>query len=76
MGNFEANENGEIKESKFINEMKLYGHTNVAGRSIVFHAGEDDLGQGRIGVWGGVNCCIGGDEGSLASGNSGARLAC
>jgi len=36
---------------------------NIMGRAIVVHAGEDDLGTG-------------GDEGSLATGNAGGRVAC
>ena len=40
------------------------GHVNdIAGRAIVIHAGTDDLG-------------LGGDAGSVATGNAGGRLAC
>lgn len=39
------------------------GSHDVAGRAIVVHAGEDDLGRG-------------GDEGSTKTGNAGARVAC
>ena len=35
----------------------------IAGRAIVVHAGEDDLG-------------LGGNPGSVASGNAGSRVAC
>ena len=37
--------------------------TIVLGKAIVVHAGEDDLG-------------LGGDDGSLATGNAGGRMAC
>ena len=39
------------------------GPNDVAGRAIVVHAGEDDLGRG-------------GDEESKKTGNAGARAAC
>lgn len=39
------------------------GKNNVMGRAIVVHEGKDDLGQG-------------GDDGSLATGNAGARVGC
>ena len=42
----------------------LYDHINgILGRGVVIHAGRDDLGQG-------------GDDGSLATGNAGGRVAC
>ena len=40
-----------------------YSDSNVLDRAIVIHEGEDDLG-------------LGGDAGSLATGNAGARVAC
>lgn len=43
--------------------MTLYGPNTIAGRAIVVHEGEDDLGQG-------------GDEGSMTTGNAGGRLVC
>ena len=43
--------------------LKAGNEDNILGRAIVVHAGEDDLG-------------LGGDEGSLATGNAGARVAC
>ena len=39
------------------------GKANIVGKSIVVHAGEDDLGRG-------------GDEASTKTGNAGPRLAC
>lgn len=41
----------------------LWGNHSVIGRSIVIHEKKDDLGRG-------------GDKGSLASGNAGARIGC
>ena len=43
--------------------ISLNGPFSILGRSIVIHAGEDDLGTG-------------GDAGSMATGNAGARLGC
>ena len=43
--------------------IKLRGKYSIIGRSVVIHADEDDLGKG-------------GDEESLITGNSGARIAC
>ena len=39
------------------------GTNNVAGRALIVHGGQDDLGQG-------------GNTGSLASGNAGPRVSC
>lgn len=44
-------------------KVTLFGEHSVVGRSVVVHAGEDDLGRG-------------GNEESLKTGNSGERLAC
>lgn len=41
----------------------LYGETSVIGRGCMVHAGEDDLG-------------LGGNAGSLKTGNAGSRVAC
>ena len=43
--------------------MRLFVSSYLAGKAIVVHAGEDDLG-------------LGGDDGSLATGNAGGRKAC
>jgi Cu-Zn family superoxide dismutase len=43
--------------------IKLRGNTNILGRSIIIHEGEDDLG-------------LGGHELSKTTGNSGNRIAC
>ena len=59
----DADEHGNAVVSQFDMLIDLWGNQSVIGRSLVLHAGEDDLGRG-------------GDAGSLASGNSGARIAC
>jgi Cu-Zn family superoxide dismutase len=43
--------------------MDISGATSIAGRAMVLHAGEDDLGQG-------------GESDSLTTGHAGARLGC
>ena len=43
--------------------ISLNGPLSILGRSIVIHAGEDDLGRG-------------GNVGSMTTGNAGARLGC
>ena len=43
--------------------ISLDGPLSILGRSIVIHAGEDDLGRG-------------GNPGSMATGNAGGRLGC
>ncbi|XP_075978012.1 superoxide dismutase [Cu-Zn]-like [Anticarsia gemmatalis] len=43
--------------------LTLRGRNNIVGRTLVLHAEEDDLG-------------LGGNEGSLTTGNAGARVAC
>ncbi|CAJ0574825.1 unnamed protein product, partial [Mesorhabditis spiculigera] len=66
LGNVEADSNGvakfEIKDSL----IKIHGENTVVGRSLVVHAGTDDLGKGE------------GEkkEESLKTGNAGARAAC
>ena len=44
-------------------QFELEGENSIVGRAVVLHAGQDDLGQG-------------GDDGSLATGNAGSRVAC
>lgn len=65
LGNFEADADGIGIVSTTDNFVSLVGPTDrtVLGRTLVIHAGEDDLG-------------LGGDEGSLATGNAGARVGC
>ncbi|AET41016.1 superoxide dismutase SOD1 Ecym_7168 [Eremothecium cymbalariae DBVPG len=63
LGNIRADSNGVAKGSKMDHLVMLFGPTSVVGRSVVVHAGKDDLGKG-------------GNEESLKTGNAGARSAC
>ncbi|ELU01864.1 hypothetical protein CAPTEDRAFT_100118 [Capitella teleta] len=63
LGNIVENANGVADISMDDSLVSLVGEYTVIGRSIVVHAGEDDLG-------------LGGDSGSLTTGNAGARLGC
>ncbi|TCD60810.1 Superoxide dismutase [Cu-Zn] [Steccherinum ochraceum] len=63
LGNIESDGEGNVKttfEDKFIS---LNGPLSIVGRSVVLHAGTDDLGKG-------------GNEESLKTGNAGGRAAC
>ncbi len=62
-GNIEVKPDGTATLDFVDPETKLIGPYSVIGRSLVLHAGEDDLG-------------LGGDEESLKTGNSGPRVAC
>ncbi|CAB3405230.1 unnamed protein product [Caenorhabditis bovis] len=66
LGNVEAGADGVAKIDIVDSQISLTGLTSVIGRSIVVHAGQDDLGQGV------------GDkaEESKKTGNAGARAAC
>lgn len=63
LGNIEVNDQGEVSVTLTDSLVSLQGESSVAGRSFVIHEGVDDLG-------------LGGTEGSLTTGNAGARLAC
>eukprot|EP00943_MAST-04B_sp_MAST-4B-sp1_P005417 g5417.t1 len=63
LGNILADANGVAKGSMSDHLIKLNGSTSVVGRSIMVHAGEDDLGKG-------------GNDDSLKTGNAGGRVAC
>ena len=63
LGNLKSNEKGEAYMAMSDMQVKLHGEDSIAGRSVVVHAGEDDLGKG-------------GHADSLTTGHAGARLAC
>jgi Cu-Zn family superoxide dismutase len=63
LGNVEVAENHAVAIDMIDEVVTLHGPHSVLGRSIVIHAGEDDLGNS-------------GDPGSLKTGNAGARVAC
>lgn len=63
LGNIVADSSGAAKTVFSDRLLSLNGPHSIVGRGVVVHAGEDDLGEG-------------GDDGSLATGNAGGRLAC
>ncbi|KAG8525812.1 uncharacterized protein KY384_000572 [Bacidia gigantensis] len=63
LGNFETDAQGNAKGTVTDSQVKLYGNNSVLGRTIVVHAGTDDLGKG-------------GHEHSKTTGNAGGRPAC
>jgi Cu-Zn family superoxide dismutase len=63
LGNVEAKNDGTAVIDITDNFVSLIGSRSVIGRSIVVHAGEDDLGKG-------------GNDESLKTGNAGGRVAC
>ncbi|SCU77585.1 LAME_0A01596g1_1 [Lachancea meyersii CBS 8951] len=63
LGNILANAKGVAQGSMTDHLVKLIGPTSVVGRTVVVHAGRDDLGRG-------------GNEESLKTGNAGPRPAC
>uniref|UniRef100_Q5GR13 Superoxide dismutase [Cu-Zn] n=1 Tax=Megathura crenulata TaxID=55429 RepID=Q5GR13_MEGCR len=62
-GNIECDMKGEVHADMNDTITSLVGPHSIIGRGIVIHMTHDDLGTG-------------GDQGSLATGNAGARLAC
>ncbi|KAK0413030.1 hypothetical protein QR680_006554 [Steinernema hermaphroditum] len=66
LGNVEANADGIANFELVDSPVQIHGVNSVVGRSLVVHAGQDDLGRGE------------GDkkEESLKTGNAGARVAC
>ncbi|ERF69204.1 Superoxide dismutase [Endocarpon pusillum Z07020] len=63
LGNFKTDGQGNAKGSVEDKHIKLIGEQSVLGRTIVIHAGTDDLGKG-------------GTEESKKTGNAGPRPAC
>ena len=63
LGNIQGDSEGKVL-TQFTDPLAtLLGAVNVRGKAIVVHAGEDDLG-------------LGGDLGSISTGNAGPRLGC
>ncbi|KAL2122139.1 hypothetical protein VTJ04DRAFT_2594 [Mycothermus thermophilus] len=63
LGNIQTDDNGNSKGTVVDKFVKLIGPESVIGRTVVVHAGTDDLGKG-------------GNEESLKTGNAGPRPAC
>lgn len=63
LGNISTDANGVAKGTKQDTFVKLLGQNSIIGRSVVVHAGTDDLGKG-------------GNAESKKTGNAGARPAC
>jgi len=63
LGNIVADTNGVASVEMVDHHISLNGIHSILGRGLVIHAGQDDMGKG-------------GDEGSLKTGNAGARVAC
>lgn len=63
LGNIKTDAQGVAKGELSDKLISLFGDNNIVGRTVIVHAGEDDLGKG-------------GDEESLKTGNAGGRAAC
>ncbi|KAI0270052.1 superoxide dismutase [Gloeopeniophorella convolvens] len=63
LGNIQSDEDGIAKFTLTDSKISLNGPLSIVGRSVVLHAGTDDLGRGN-------------NEESLKTGNAGARAAC
>lgn len=63
LGNLEANSSGVATFNFTDSVISLSGANDIIGRAVVVHEDEDDYG-------------LGGDEGSLSTGNAGARIGC
>uniref|UniRef100_A0A1D1YNR0 Superoxide dismutase [Cu-Zn] n=1 Tax=Anthurium amnicola TaxID=1678845 RepID=A0A1D1YNR0_9ARAE len=63
LGNVAVNAESAVKQTLVDNVLKLTGQYSIIGRTVVIHAGIDDLGKGNA-------------QDSLTTGNAGARVAC
>ncbi|KAL6925862.1 Superoxide dismutase [Cu-Zn] [Hanseniaspora valbyensis] len=63
LGNIKTDAEGVAKGQLTDSLISLVGENSIIGRTVIIHAGEDDLGRG-------------GDEESLKTGNAGGRAAC
>ena len=63
LGNVVADASGNVVTEIVDTQATLQGEVDITGKAIVIHEGEDDLG-------------LGGDSGSLATGNAGGRAGC
>ena len=63
LGNILADSEGKVETQLSDQLATLLGEIDITGRAIVIHQGTDDLG-------------LGGDSGSLATGNAGSRAEC
>ncbi|TID31257.1 hypothetical protein CANINC_000200 [Pichia inconspicua] len=63
LGNIQTDASGVAKGSKTDRLVSLFGENSILGRTVVVHAGQDDLGKG-------------GHPDSLKTGNAGGRPAC
>jgi len=63
LGNITAGEDGKVNVTLQDKLITLQGENSIIGRSVVVHAGEDDLGKG-------------GHDDSLTTGHAGGRVAC
>lgn len=63
LGNIQTDASGVAKGSKTDKLVSLFGENSILGRTVVVHAGQDDLGKG-------------GHPDSLKTGNAGGRPAC
>ena len=63
LGNIEAGSDGKVVTVLSDSLASLFGENTIIGKAIVIHSGEDDLG-------------LGGNVGSLTTGNAGSRVGC